>query len=91
MVEWQDYVTTSQNSLRVIAELTGGIAVVNQNDFNKALKRIDAETSDYYVVGYYSSNPDPTKRRRQIEIKVSRPNAQLNYRTQYVLKPNPAK
>lgn len=91
MVEWQDYVTTSQNSLRVIAELTGGIAVVNQNDFNKALKRIDAETSDYYVVGYYSSNPDPTKRRRQIEIKVKRPNVQLNYRTQYVLKPSPVK
>jgi len=89
MVEWQDYVTTSQNSLRVIAELTGGIAVVNQNDFNKALKRIDAETSDYYVVGYYSSNPDPTKRRRNIEVKVNRPNAQLNYRTSYVLKPNP--
>ncbi len=89
MVEWQDYVTTSQNSLRVIADLTGGIAVVNQNDFNKALKRIDAETSDYYVVGYYSSNPDPTKRRRAIEVKVNRPNVQLNYRTQYVLKPNP--
>jgi len=62
MMEWQDYVTTSQNSLRVIAELTGGIAVVNQNDFNKALKRIDSETSDYYVVGYYSTNPDPTNR-----------------------------
>lgn len=91
MVEWQDYVTTSQNSLRVIAELTGGIAVVNQNDFNKALKRIDAETSDYYVVGYYSSNPDPLKRRRAIEIRVKRPNVSLNYRTQYVLKPPPIK
>ncbi len=90
MVEWQDYVTTSQNSLRVIAELTGGIAVVNQNDFDKALKRIDAETSDYYVVGYYSSNPDPTKRRRSIEVKVNRPNVQLNYRREYVLKPRPA-
>ncbi len=89
MVEWQDYVTTSQNSLRVIAELTGGMAVVNQNDFDKALKRIDAETSDYYVVGYYSSNPDPTKRRRSIEIKVNRPNVQLNYRREYVLKPIP--
>ena len=49
----------------MLAEETGGIAVVNQNDFDKALKRIDAETSDYYVLGYYSKNPDPTKRRRQ--------------------------
>ena len=61
---------SSQDSLRVLADLTGGIAVVNQNDFTKALKRIDQETSDYYVVGYYSSNPDPTKKRRTIEVKV---------------------
>ena len=59
MMDYQNYVTTSQNSLRVLAEQTGGFAVVNQNDFVKALKRIDAETSDYYVLGYYSSNPDP--------------------------------
>jgi VWFA-related protein len=89
MVEWQDYVRTSQDSLRVLAEQTGGIAVVNQNDFDKALKRIDNETSDYYVVGYYSSNPDPTKRRRRIEIKLKRPNLNLRYRTEYTLKPGP--
>ena len=89
MVEWQDYVRSSQDSLRVLAENTGGIAVVNQNDFDKALKRIDNETSDYYVVGYYSSNPDPTKKRRRIEIKVSRPNVNLRYRTEYTLKPPP--
>ena len=56
--EWNNYVRKSQDSLRVIAEQTGGFAVINQNDFDKALKRIDAESSDYYVLGYYSSNPD---------------------------------
>ena len=89
MVEWQDHVRSSQDSLRVLAEQTGGIAVVNQNDFDKALKRIDNETSDYYVVGYYSSNPDPTKRRRRIEIKLKRPGLNLRYRTEYSLKPPP--
>ena len=29
-------------------------------------------TSDYYLVGYYSSNADPAKRRRTIEVKVKR-------------------
>ncbi len=38
MVEWQNYVRTSQDSLRTIAELTGGYAAVNQNDFDKALQ-----------------------------------------------------
>ena len=69
MMEYQEYVRNSQDSLRVLADLTGGIAVVNQNDFKQALKRIDQETSDYYVVGYYSTNPDPTKKRRQVEVK----------------------
>ena len=68
--QWQEFVRKSQDSLRVLAEDTGGIAVVNQNDFDKALKRIDAETSDYYVLGYYSSNPDPTQRRRRLEVRV---------------------
>ena len=86
MVDYQNYVRSTQNSLRVLAELTGGIAVVNQNDFTKALKRIDQETSDYYVVGYYSTNPDPTKRRRTIEVKVTRPGTSVWHRTSYSLK-----
>jgi VWFA-related protein len=90
-VEWQNHIRETQNSLRVLAEQTGGIAVVNSNDFDKALKRIDAETSDYYVLGYYSSNPDPTKKRRTIEIRVNRPgHFDLKYRTSYTLKPLPA-
>ena len=88
--QWNEYVRKSQDSLRVIAEETGGIAVVNQNDFSRALKRIDAETSDYYVLGYYSKNPDPTKRRRQITVKVNRPSASVWARKEYVLKPPPA-
>ena len=84
-MDWQNYVTESQNSLRVIAELTGGYAAVNQNDFDKALKRIDAETSDYYVVGYYSSNPDPTKKRRRIDVKVTRASLNVIHRTEYTL------
>jgi VWFA-related protein len=90
-MDWQDHIRETQSSLRVIAELTGGFAVVNNNDFDKALKRIDGETSDYYVLGYYSTNPDPLKKRRNIEIKVKTPGKyELNYKPSYVLKPAPA-
>jgi VWFA-related protein len=89
-MEWSNYVRESQDSLRVLADLTGGIAVVNQNDFDKALKRIDAETSDYYVLGYYSSNPDPLKRTRKIEVKVKGDNLDVWSRTSYSLRPTPA-
>jgi VWFA-related protein len=90
MVEWQNHVTSTQNSLRTLAELTGGIAVVNQNDFKKALQRIDAETSDYYMIGYYSNNPDPTKKRRRIEVKVKRPGMNVFHKTFYTLRPRDA-
>ncbi len=89
MVEWQKYVRNSQDSLRVLAEQTGGIAVVNQNDFDKALKRIDAETSDYYVLGYYSNNPDPLKKNRSIQVKVKRENVNVWSRRGYTLRPRP--
>ena len=87
MVEWQNYVTATQNSLRTLADLTGGLAVINSNDFGKALKRIDAETSDYYVVGYYSNNPDPLKKRRKIEVKVNRKGLNIFHRSEYRLRP----
>ena len=85
-MEFLDSVRTQQDSLRVLADLTGGLAVVNQNDVTKALGRIDQETSDYYLVGYYSSNPDPTKKRRTIEVKVKRPGAAVWHRPSYRLK-----
>jgi VWFA-related protein len=92
--EWETHVRKEQDSLRSLAEQTGGLAIVNTNDFDKALKRIDAETSDYYVLGYYSSNPDPTQKRRQVEIKIKKPdpdggNFELTYRREYVLKSLP--
>jgi VWFA-related protein len=86
--DWQDHIRETQSSLRVIAELTGGIAGVNTNNFTGLLKRIDNDTSDYYVLGYNSSNPDPLKKRRTIEIRVKqRPKLQLTYKTSYTLKP----
>jgi hypothetical protein len=89
-MEWQTHVRKTQDSMRVIADLTGGFAVVNTNDFAKAMKRIDNETSDYYVLGYYSTNPDPTQRRRVIEIRVKKKgdeNLELVYRKEYTLTP----
>lgn len=85
--EWQAHIRTTTDTLRVIAEETGGFAIVNSNDFTKGLQRIDNETSDYYVLGYYSTNPDPTKRTRRIEIKTTRPDLNLTYRSEYTLKP----
>lgn len=84
--EYSEHVRKTQDSLRILAAETGGIAVVNQNDFDRALKRIDAETSDYYVLGYYSTNPDPLQRTRRIEVRVTRPGLNVWSRTSYTLR-----
>lgn len=87
--EWAQHVRKSTDTLRVIAQQTGGFAIVNSNNFEKGLERIDNETSDYYVIGYYSTNPDPTKRTRQIKVEVTRPNMNVTYRSSYTVKPLP--
>ncbi|MDQ3069349.1 MAG: VWA domain-containing protein [Acidobacteriota bacterium] len=85
--EWAAHVRKSTDTLQIIANQTGGFALVNSNDFNKGLQRIDNETSDYYVIGYYSTNPDPLKRTRKIDIKVKRAGMNLTYRSEYTLRP----
>lgn len=84
--EWRTYIQKTQSTLRYLAEETGGFAVVNTNDFAAEFKRIDAETSDYYVLGFYSTNPDPTRRSRQLEVKVNRPDVNVASRRAYSLK-----
>ena len=84
--EWRTYIQKTTSSLRYLAEATGGFPIVNTNDFVSELKRVDAETSDYYVLGFYSSNPDQTKRVRRLEVKVDRPTVTVTSRTEYSLK-----
>lgn len=84
--DWRTYLQKTIGSLRYLADETGGFAIVDTNDFAGALKRVDAETSDYYVLGYYSTNPDPTKRTRQLEVKVDRPGVAIASRRAYSLK-----
>jgi VWFA-related protein len=87
MEEWQEYATTTVSSLQVLGEETGGFCICNTNDLIAGLKKIDAETSDYYMLSYTSNNPDPLKVHRTIKIEVGRPNVRdLIYRPWYKLK-----
>jgi VWFA-related protein len=82
--QWDAYIIKTQQTLRVLALDTGGLPVVNQNDFDAALKRIDAETSDYYVLGYYSKNPDSSRRVHRVDVRVARPGVEVLSRKEYV-------
>ncbi len=84
---WREYQLAARSSLRTLAELTGGISIVNTNNFEGMLRQIDAETSDYYVLGYYTTNPDPTQRRRTLDVTVAREGVSVQSRTSYTLSP----
>ena len=87
--EWGEYVRQTRSSLRTLAELTGGFAIVNTNNLDNLLQRIDAETSDYYVLGFYTSNPDPTARTRQLRVAVNREGVTVQSRTSYTFSRTP--
>ena len=84
--EWRTYIQKTTSTLKYLAEETGGFAIVDTNDFAGALKRVDAETSDYYVLGYYSTNSDPARRTRRLEVTVDRPGVSVAARRAYALK-----
>ncbi len=93
--EETEFVQQTVGTLQALAENTGGIACVQTNDCRPVLQKIDNMTSDYYMIGYRSSNPDPFRLTRKIEIKVKRPGVQLvpgrDYRDTYYLKLQPRK
>jgi VWFA-related protein len=74
----------AQESLRVLANETGGYAAVNRNDFTDAFARVVRENSTYYVLGYYSTNERRDGRFRRLEVRVKRPGLQVRSRRGYV-------
>ena len=88
--EETEFLINTVGTLQALAENTGGIACVRTNDCRSMLQQIDNLTSDYYMIGYRSTNPDPFKLARKIEIKVRRPEVQVvpgkDYRDTYYLK-----
>ena len=85
--DWLAYTRERQHSLRTLAELTGGFAIVTTNEIDRGLQRIDNETSDYYVLGYYSSNTDLQRPTRRIEVRTTRSNVTIRARDTYSLSP----
>ena len=79
----QDEVRVAQDTLRSLAEETGGFAVVNRNDYRDTFSRIIDENSSYYVLGYYSSDSRPDGRFRRVEVRVRRPGLQVRARRGY--------
>jgi VWFA-related protein len=72
------------DGLRKLAVSTGGFPVVSSNLFEQAFSRIVAENSNYYVLGFSSSNDKRDGRYRRLQVRMKRPGLTVRFRDGYI-------
>jgi VWFA-related protein len=83
-----DAVTTgvqqSQDTLYAIASDTGGKAYLDNNDLARGIVQAQQSISDYYLIGYYTTNAERDGKFRRIRISLKQnQEAKLDYRQGY--------
>ena len=74
----------SQDTLYALAADTGGKAFFDNNDLAAGIVRAQHALSDYYLIGYYTTNTAPNGRFRKVKITVGDDlHASLDYRQGY--------
>jgi VWFA-related protein len=74
----------AQDSLRMLAEQTGGLSLVNSNNFAGGFERIVRDNSSYYQLGYYTQPDTKGGKFRKIDVRVRRPGLVVRARRGYV-------
>ncbi len=73
-----------QETLVTLAADTGGKALLDNNDLAMGIRQAQQDVQSYYILGYYSTNPEQDGRYRRIQVKVAGPlQATLDYRHGY--------
>ena len=68
----------STDSLRLMAEMTGGVAVTGSNNFKLAFDQIERDLGGYYSLGYRSGT-QRVDRQRSIEVQLKDPSLRRQY------------
>jgi VWFA-related protein len=71
------------DSMKEIADRTGGRAAYNTNDLARAVRRAIDDARVTYTIGYYPADDTPDGRFRDIKVKTSRPGLDVRYRKGY--------
>jgi VWFA-related protein len=75
---------SSQQSLQVLPERTGGRTVVSRNDPEEVVPEIYRESDAYYVLGVEAASTNRRDNPRSIEVKVARKGANVYAQRQYL-------
>ena len=74
----------SQDTLYVLAGDTGGKALFDNNDLTRGIVQAQEAISDYYILGYYTSNTAQNGRFRRVKVSLTNDtSANLTYRQGY--------
>ncbi len=73
----------ARTGLGSLSEQTGGFLIHNTNDLVAGLHRIDDDMNGYYFLTYVPQNKDYDGRFRRINVKVGRPNVEVQSRHGY--------
>jgi len=68
---------------QTMASNTGGLAVINTNDFAPGIAQMFRENGSYYAIGYQSTDVRRDGSYRRIEVKVNRPGAIVRAKSGY--------
>ncbi len=79
------------NSIRHMAEGTGGVAIVNTNDIEEAMQRVAHDFYTYYSLGY-TLHMTGSDRVHKVEVEIpGHPEYRLRYRQRFVEKSLPSR
>ena len=73
----------TQDTLRLLAEQTDGVAIVNQNNFTRGLRQMLYDASSYYLLGYNSSLEATDGEFHEIDVRVRREGVRVRARPGY--------
>lgn len=73
----------SQQSMKDLAQQTGGKVCLNNNDLSECIKRAVDDSSTYYELTYYPTDKNWHGEFRRISVKSTRPGVQLSFREGY--------
>jgi len=74
----------SQDTLFALAGDTGGKALFDNNDLTRGIVQAQEAISDYYILGYYTSNKVQNGRFRRVKVSLTNDSsAKLDYRQGY--------
>jgi VWFA-related protein len=88
-IERRRFLLDTQDAMASLAEITGGLAVLNTNDLGRGLQRISDDQRGYYVIGYNPPEgtfaaPGKTARFHKIALKVRRPGLRVRTRQGFI-------